>query len=119
MMLADPRRIEAELVGIKRLVEDVGDKAVRIAPVVGVVVVAQREITELHRRSPDLGSPEAAMPTLSTGSRRRRILGAARPTSKGRVRKARIIARFYRWLVDVIHGNIGTIYPAKSQERAH
>src|SRR5271165_1715580 len=48
MMLADPRRVEADLLSVNRLVEDVGDEAVRVAAVVIVVVVAQREIAELH-----------------------------------------------------------------------
>src|SRR5580700_1597359 len=52
MMLADPGRMHAELVGVKRLGGDVGDELVGGAIVVFVVVVAQREITELHVRPP-------------------------------------------------------------------
>src|SRR5580700_5936030 len=48
MMLADPGRVHAELVGVKRFRCDIGDELVRGAIVVFVVVVAQREITELH-----------------------------------------------------------------------
>ena len=48
MMLADPGRMHAELVGIERLGGDVGDELIRRTIVVFVVVVAQREITEIH-----------------------------------------------------------------------
>ena len=47
-MLADPRRMEAHLFGVNRLVEDVGDERVRVALVVVVVVVAERKIAEFH-----------------------------------------------------------------------
>src|ERR1700734_4181806 len=42
--------MEANLLGIDRLVEDVGDQLIRGARVVFVMVVAQREIAELHGR---------------------------------------------------------------------
>ncbi len=48
VVLADPGRMHAELVGVERLGGDVGDELVRGSTVVFVVVVAQREITELH-----------------------------------------------------------------------
>jgi len=48
VMLPDPGRVQADLFGIQRLVEDVCDERIRIAGVVQVMVVAQREITELH-----------------------------------------------------------------------
>ncbi len=48
MMLADPRRMQPDLLGVQRLVENVGDQLVGAAPVVDIVVVAQREIAELH-----------------------------------------------------------------------
>src|SRR5262249_26663611 len=51
MMLADPGRMEADRLGIERLVENVGDELVGAAPVIGIVVVAQREIAELHPSS--------------------------------------------------------------------
>src|SRR5215469_4026538 len=48
VMLADPGRMEPDLLGINRLVEDIGDKGVRGPVVVLVMVVAQREVAELH-----------------------------------------------------------------------
>jgi hypothetical protein len=48
MMLADPCRIEPDLFGINCLVEDVGDEPVRVARIVVVVVVAEREIAKVH-----------------------------------------------------------------------
>ena len=52
MMLADPGRMHAELVGIERFGGDVGDELVRGARIVFVMVVAQREIAELHAYPP-------------------------------------------------------------------
>ena len=48
MMLADPSRMHAEFLGVKRFRGDVGDELVRRPGVVLVVVVAQREIAEFH-----------------------------------------------------------------------
>jgi hypothetical protein len=48
MMLADPRGMQADLLGVNRLVEDIGDELVGLSPVVVVVIVAQREIAEFH-----------------------------------------------------------------------
>src|SRR5207253_5252711 len=48
MMLADPRRVEADLFSINRLVHDVGDKPIGGSGVVRVTIVAQREIAEFH-----------------------------------------------------------------------
>ena len=48
MMLADPGRVHAELVGVERLGGDVGDELVGVARVVLVVIVAQREVAEFH-----------------------------------------------------------------------
>ena len=52
MMLADPGRVHADLVGIERLSRDVGDELVRRPWVVLVVIVAQREIAEVHAAPP-------------------------------------------------------------------
>ena len=49
MMLADPGRMHADLVGVKRLGGDVGDELVRGAGVVLVVIIAEREVAEFHR----------------------------------------------------------------------
>ena len=48
MVFADPRRVHAELFGIERLGGDVGDKLVRGTGIVVVMIVAEREITEIH-----------------------------------------------------------------------
>jgi hypothetical protein len=48
MMLTDPGGVQAYLLGIDRLIEDVGNQIVGGAPVVFIVVVAQGKITELH-----------------------------------------------------------------------
>ena len=50
MMLADPGRMHAELVGIERFGGDVGDELVGVAGVVLVVIVAEREVAEFHVR---------------------------------------------------------------------
>ena len=50
MMLADPGRVHAELVGVERLGGDVGDELVGVARIVLVVIVAEREIAEFHVR---------------------------------------------------------------------
>src|SRR5215475_4838648 len=47
-MLSDPCRVHAELVGVECLVRDVGDELVGRPRVGVVVIVAQREISELH-----------------------------------------------------------------------
>ena len=52
VMLADPGRVHAELVGIERLVGNVGDELVGVARVVFVVVIAEREIAEVHALLP-------------------------------------------------------------------
>ena len=52
VMLADPGRVHADLVGIQRLSRDVGDELVRRPRVVLVVIVAQREIAEVHAAPP-------------------------------------------------------------------
>jgi hypothetical protein len=46
--------MHAELIGVKRFVGDVGDEAVGVARIVFVVVVAQGEISELHRVPPGI-----------------------------------------------------------------
>jgi hypothetical protein len=51
-MLADPGRVHAELIGIQRLRRDVGDELVRRARIVQIVVVAEREVSELHSGLP-------------------------------------------------------------------
>ena len=57
MMLADPGRVHAELVGVERFGGDVGDELVGRARVVVVVIVAEREVAEFHRVSfPRLGA---------------------------------------------------------------
>ena len=48
MMLADPGRMHAELVGIERLGGDVGDELVRGARIIFVVIIAQRKVAEIH-----------------------------------------------------------------------
>ena len=48
MVLADPGRVHAELVGIERLGGDVGNELIGGARVVFVVVVAQCEVAEVH-----------------------------------------------------------------------
>src|ERR1700704_373883 len=52
VVLADPCRMEPDLLGIDCLVEDVGDQLIGAAPVVDIMVVAQCEIPELHHLSP-------------------------------------------------------------------
>jgi hypothetical protein len=52
MMLADPGGMETHLLGINRLVYDVGDEGIGRSNVVVVVVVTQRELAELHWVSP-------------------------------------------------------------------
>ena len=47
-MLADPGRVHAELFGVERLGGDVGDELVRGTGIVVVMIVAEREITEIH-----------------------------------------------------------------------
>ena len=56
MVFADPGRVHADLFGIKRLGGDVGDELVRGAPIILVVIVAEREVAEVHARSPDVGA---------------------------------------------------------------
>src|ERR1700716_4176582 len=48
MMLADPGRVEAAFLGPQRLGVDVLDEVLGRARIVGIAVVAQREVTELH-----------------------------------------------------------------------
>ena len=50
MVLADPGRVHAELVGVERLGGDVGDELVGVARIVFVVIVAEREVAEFHVR---------------------------------------------------------------------
>jgi len=52
VMLADPGGVHAELVGKERFGGDLGDELVRGAGVVVVVIVAQREIAEVHDALP-------------------------------------------------------------------
>src|ERR1700686_1272669 len=52
MMLADPGRVHAERIGIDRLGGDVGDELVGQPRIVVVVIVAEREIAEIHRILP-------------------------------------------------------------------
>src|SRR5258706_15152129 len=69
-MLADPRRMHADLVGEDRLLADVEHQLVRRARVVRVVVVAEREVAEFHACSFQSSAvkPEA----LTTGCQRAR-----------------------------------------------
>src|SRR4029453_3740367 len=55
MVLADPRRVHAELVGIERLLRDVGDELVCRPRVVLVVIVAEGKIAEFHSAPPSVG----------------------------------------------------------------
>jgi len=48
MVLADPGRVHAEFVGIDRLGRDVGHELIGGPRIVGVVIVAQREVSEIH-----------------------------------------------------------------------
>jgi hypothetical protein len=70
MMLADPGRAHAELVGIESLGGDVGDKLVRRARIVLVVIIAQREIPEFHLLLLQCGltepAPSKAAPSVTT-----------------------------------------------------
>ena len=54
MVLADPGRMHADRLAVERLGRDVGDELIRRARVIVVVVVAQREIAEVHQSLPDL-----------------------------------------------------------------
>jgi hypothetical protein len=62
MVLADPRRMEADLIGVDRLVEDVGDELVGAAPVVGVMVVAQDALAQIGARPQRFRGFPRAMP---------------------------------------------------------
>ena len=66
MMLADPGRMHAELVGIQRFVGDVGDELVGRARVVRVMVVAQCEIAEFHFILPRLFFDVQAIGTIQS-----------------------------------------------------
>ena len=55
MVLADPRRVHAELVGIERLLRDVGNELVRRPRVVLVVIVAEGKIAKFHSAPPSVG----------------------------------------------------------------
>src|SRR4051812_3920730 len=48
MMLSDPGGMEANFFGIDRLIENVRNELVGASTIVVVVVVAEREITEIH-----------------------------------------------------------------------
>ena len=48
MMLADPCGMKPDLLGVDGFVENIGDKGVGLPGIVFVMVVAQREIAELH-----------------------------------------------------------------------
>jgi hypothetical protein len=48
MMLADPHRVHAKLLGVERFRGNVGKELIRGPRIVEVVVVAQREVAELH-----------------------------------------------------------------------
>jgi hypothetical protein len=61
MMLADPRGMKADLLGIDRLVENIGDELVSAPFIVVIMVVAQREIAELHLLLP--GRPKKRPPS--------------------------------------------------------
>ena len=50
MMLADPGRMHAELVGVNRFGGDVGNELVSVARIVLVVIVAEGEVSEFHVR---------------------------------------------------------------------
>ena len=52
MMLADPRRVHAKLVGMKRFLGDVGDELICPPRVVLVMIVAQGEVAEVHSAPP-------------------------------------------------------------------
>src|SRR5215212_1659076 len=50
MMLADPGRVHAELIGVERLGGDIGDELVGVPRIVLVVIVAEGEVAEFHVR---------------------------------------------------------------------
>lgn len=54
MVLPDPDRMHAERVGIERLCSYFGNELVGLARVVQIVIVAEREVTEIHRPFPRL-----------------------------------------------------------------
>src|SRR5262249_62250601 len=53
MMLADPGRMQAHLLGKQRLVVDVLDEVLGRARIVGIAIVAEREVAEVHRSLPE------------------------------------------------------------------
>src|SRR6185437_1002764 len=71
MVLADPGRMHAELVGIERFRRDIGDELVGGAGIVVVVIVAQREVAEFHD----------ALPVICRTIQRRERVGWAKPRS--------------------------------------
>jgi hypothetical protein len=52
VMLTDPSGMKPDLLGVDRLVEDIGHELVGPSPVVVVMVVAEGEITEFHLHLP-------------------------------------------------------------------
>jgi hypothetical protein len=75
MMFADPRRVHADLFGVQRFGGDVGDELVRGARIVFVVIVAQREIAEIHHILPRLWHQSTANPCRKHLSERSRSAG--------------------------------------------
>ena len=65
MMLADPRRMQANLFGEYSLVENIGDEGVGVPLVALVVVIAQCEIAELYSPLP---VPTQDAPVISAGA---------------------------------------------------
>ena len=55
MVLADPDRVHAELVGEERFFADVQDEALGTARIVGIMIVTQGEIAEFHAAILPLG----------------------------------------------------------------
>ena len=49
MMLADPGGAEAQGFRMDRLVDDIEDIGVGVAPIIDIMIVAQREVAEIHR----------------------------------------------------------------------
>src|SRR5579862_392208 len=65
MVLADPSGMKSELVREDRFVDNIVDILVGAAAVVRIVVVAQREIAEIHWFPPLGGPPQRARPFRS------------------------------------------------------
>src|SRR5216683_467749 len=64
MVLADPGRVQPDFLGIKRLGENVPEEGLGRARVVGIAVVGEREVAEVHGASSELFCPRMRFPDL-------------------------------------------------------